>query len=100
MKTKLLLLFTLLFFWKGEAQIIQFADADFKKVLLDANSDTYIAFDSNNQRITIDTNYDGEISIREASEVYSLDIRIKIFLVLKELITFQILLYSMLEQII
>ena len=64
------------FSFLGNAQIIDFPDADFKTRLLLADIDMPIAFDQNYNQIKIDSNGDGNIQIAEALSVYTLDISI------------------------
>jgi hypothetical protein len=52
------------------AQVVTFADPDFKQILVD-NQNVY-AYDSTGQPITIDQNNDGEIQISEAIAIWRL----------------------------
>lgn len=72
-KLKLLFLFTLLFFWKAEAQIISFTDANFKANLLKSDANNTIAKDLNGNPLKIDSNGDSEISVLEAENVSEID---------------------------
>ncbi|WP_298150030.1 T9SS type A sorting domain-containing protein [Flavobacterium sp.] len=62
-KFTLLLLF---FSWVAQSQNIDFADANFKSVLLGAGVENPIAQDENDAYIAIDQNADGEIQVSEA----------------------------------
>ena len=56
------------------AQIIEFPDANFKAMLLNASTDNSIATNASHFTITIDVNGDGEIQESEALQVYQLNI--------------------------
>lgn len=72
---KLVYFFTFsLFVSFGNAQIINFSDAELKNRLLEANPSTYIAKDVNGSAVAIDTNADNEIDISEAQAIYQLNI--------------------------
>lgn len=71
MKNTLLFLMLLLGGMAG-AQIVNIPDAAFKTMLLSANSTNYIARDSSDNSIVIDTNNDGEIQVSEALVVWHL----------------------------
>jgi hypothetical protein len=71
---KLYFLFFLTIGFLGNAQIINFPDANFKIKLLESNIASNIAYNSLDVRIKIDSNNDGEIQISEALEVYKLDV--------------------------
>lgn len=74
-------LFSLLFFFGANAQIVNIPDANFKAKLLEANSDNNIASVENpdengsvSNYSTIDTNEDGEIQVSEAILIKTLTI--------------------------
>ena len=60
MKKLLVLVLLVAFGVNLNAQIITFKDAKFKAKLLESSPNNYIARDSNNTRISIDLNQDGE----------------------------------------
>jgi hypothetical protein len=68
---KKLLLVLLLPLFAG-AQIIEFADPNFKAYLLSANEENWIAEDINFNYVSIDTNSDGEIQESEAEVIQGL----------------------------
>lgn len=70
---KLYFLILFLCFYGLNAQVIYFADAEFKKILLKASPDNTIAQDSNGNAITIDSNGNKEIEVSEALNVYKLN---------------------------
>ena len=57
-----------------QAQIVNIPDVNFKNKLLQANTSSQIATDSNNNNIKIDLNNDGEIQESEALLVYGLKV--------------------------
>ena len=65
---KLLLVCLLLTGW-SQAQNIQFEDAELKKVLLSTDTNKFIAKDVNNQKVNLDNDNNGEISILEIDKV-------------------------------
>lgn len=74
MKTKLFFLFSILFFWNVNAQVIQFADINLKNKLLKSSANNSIAQDINGVNVKIDENGDNEIQVNEAENIYYLDL--------------------------
>lgn len=72
MKHLYAIIFLLGFLYIGNAQIINFPDANFKNYLLLAIEGSNITTDINNNSITLDANGDGEIQISEATAVHYL----------------------------
>jgi len=66
-----LLLFVFISFYSN-AQIVDIPDANFKARLLEASHSENIAYDSDNNRVIIDTNNNGEIEILEALNIFEL----------------------------
>lgn len=74
MKTKLLFLLGVLFFWNFKAQIVNIPDAKFKSRLLQANTTNKLfAKDLNGNWTVVDTNLNGEIEVSEAENISYLD---------------------------
>ena len=64
-------------FFVGNSQNIVIPNANFKSLLLSANTTNFIAFNNNsgwNTCVTIDTNHDGEIQVSEALLIIRLNI--------------------------
>jgi len=77
MKKRFFLLIAFITFFVGNSQNVVIPNANFKALLLSANTTNFIAFDNNsswNTCVTIDTNHDGEIQVSEASLIVRLDI--------------------------
>lgn len=55
--------------YSSQAQIVEFADSNFKKVLLMSNEVAQIAKDFNGYNMKVDANDDGEIQLSEALQV-------------------------------
>lgn len=66
------LLLVFLLCLNGNAQVINFPDANFKQILLYSNENFPVAQDINGNGISIDINQDGEIEVSEVSQVYGL----------------------------
>jgi len=72
---KIYFLFLALCFFNGlSGQVINFPDANFKKMLLFSNTNIAIAIDSNGNNIKIDANNNNEIEVNEAGMVYRLNL--------------------------
>ena len=71
---KVLLFLTLLAFVSLKAQIVNIPDANFKAILLAANTTNVIAKDATGNYMVIDANGDNEIQNSEAAAVYELTI--------------------------
>jgi uncharacterized repeat protein (TIGR01451 family) len=69
---KLYFLILFLCFYGLNAQVITFSDATFKAILLQADTNNYIAQDSSGKSIKIDLNDNKEIEVSEALNVYNL----------------------------
>ncbi|MDR6763379.1 hypothetical protein J2Y38_003600 [Flavobacterium sp. 2755] len=72
MKKLYFLVLALCFFNSLNAQVITIPDVVFKEILLQADTNNYVAFDINGNAIKVDSNNNLEIEVSEVQKVYKL----------------------------